>query len=1369
VRKQQLLIMKLFLLPLLAVSAYGGHAFLEDGKEYVYEAETYQNAGTMDYSPSAAAVGWRFRVRMQVAGDKINFRVTDRSSSQYVGPWSTTDWAWDKTTFTSGPSSGSNEFSITYKNGQAVSIDVPSSFETHHRNMARAFATSWQISLENKDYFLTQENLLHGDCKVQYAVSNNVISKSVSHFRDCKHRKFRIVDNFRGYRCDGDWSMEAWDYYGKENEGRNDPEPLYSSTNTMFVVEKKGNRFQVNKMVVSGSVAAQYFESKGASNFIHVNKTLTLADIRDSDGSIRPSGTITLEDLSYEMSDDDYKWNKDRDLKAKEPFFSSGEYFKEDQVTLQGGIVKILDMIWENFDIHDVSQPNMDKMHKFGAGSAMPILYAMNYNSLMDVFKQLKGDTSEAGVAKQNMFREFVAEAGTSAAAIFIKDAVMTNLFDKSSDAARAVTGIAFHIRRPNVQLVNAFAEILESDRLGLVKMAGPLALAHLIQRTCYLAGNPMSEDRRQCVRELSDTWAEKYFKKFTETEDIQERLMAISFLTNLRSVKAKELLKPVAYGEYPGINDQIQSKAVKAAFWGTIYTQSTIEFYLPIFMNMQNGHGSRIAAIDQMFIMNSVDVTTLSMIMTQMFAEQDNEVLNYVFTLFEKYANSKYGCSEELKADKVKYFLKYMRQMGIHNTEFGFGISKTYRMSFVQDKYGYGGGYEFWVLGSHSSTTPLELGMRLDTNLFGGYQSNLLTLNIRIEGLGKTLIRKFFMKMPENEWRIQDLQNVFNSMNVALKPDQPVKVEFQVLLKDVVVLHKMFDEKAAEKGGELKEFMSSLQGTGNQYSINHQRVLQWGSAIYEQPTESGLPMAYASALTSLVSLEATVKRGLSRGVIFRDIDYDLHANTQATTIMTFFVPSRRVSYGIVHDRVYTAHFPRHIIMGVNIVKKELRLQILRPTIDEPFMMVMHSRTSVMARGANIGGEVDLSANCPSCPRKMIISKGSDALKSRSVIDYSSKHLGSHTKVEFFDCEMVEIEEAKTTGYTINAFMPYNKSPKTPFNVFLMGVRQIQAFFLYFPRTEQCGGYFRFSQSKENPVTEIDISIQGKMLDNNKDSQLGQVGKKTFVKIEVVAKGQKEAEKREFKLNMKIERGVGGLKNTLKVQFGASGNQLIGLPDYVICGSMTNQYSPFGKSYMNTNLEERLAVTGSGGIKYGEGTKCGAAQGSTDFKFEHSTTQHGREELKDKWFYKKCMEQRSSSEWRTSEDPYTAECWLTLWDASLARKYTWSLDFEKTTPTVKGWLSKSQTIIKAGLIPYYDVDPDALTGAITDTPKISFEFEFKNKDRAVDATFITDKGTSKFPNVNLNLPNWTGRLRQLKLETTIPGLIQSNILSMLNF
>ena len=36
----------------------------------------------------------------------------------------------------------------------------------------------------------------------------------------------------------------------------------------------------------------------------------------------------------------------------------------------------------------------------------------------------IQADSSEAGVAKQNMFREFATEAGTTAAAMWIKDAV---------------------------------------------------------------------------------------------------------------------------------------------------------------------------------------------------------------------------------------------------------------------------------------------------------------------------------------------------------------------------------------------------------------------------------------------------------------------------------------------------------------------------------------------------------------------------------------------------------------------------------------------------------------------------------------------------------------------------------------------------------------------------------------------------------------------------------------------------------------------------------------------------------------------------------------------------------------------------------
>ena len=37
-----------------------------------------------------------------------------------------------------------------------------------------------------------------------------------------------------------------------------------------------------------------------------------------------------------------------------------------------------------------------------------------------------------------------------------------------------------------------------------------------------------------------------------------------------------------------------------------------------------------------------------------------------------------------------------------------------------------------------------------------------------------------------------------------------------QVLMRDMVVLHKMFDQADTEKGGKLRDFISSLQKSGD-------------------------------------------------------------------------------------------------------------------------------------------------------------------------------------------------------------------------------------------------------------------------------------------------------------------------------------------------------------------------------------------------------------------------------------------------------------------------------------------------------------------------------------------------------------------------
>ena len=86
--------------------------------------------------------------------------------------------------------------------------------------------------------------------------------------------------------------------------------------------------------------------------------------------------------------------------------------------------------------------------------------------------------------------------------------------------------------------------------------------------------------------------------------------------------------------------------------------------------------------------------------------------------------------------------------------------------------------------------------------------------------------------------------------------------------------------------------------------------------------------------------------------------------------------------------------------------------------------------------------------------------------------------------------------------------MPYNKNPKTAYNTLLMGIQQICAFLFYFPKNEQCGAQIRWSQSKENPVHETEISIRGTVEENG--NQMFFRGRKWLIKALVKAKGLPE-------------------------------------------------------------------------------------------------------------------------------------------------------------------------------------------------------------------------------------------------------------------
>jgi len=518
------------------------------------------------------------------------------------------------------------------------------------------------------------------------------------------------------------------------------------------------------------------------------------------------------------------------------------------------------------------------------------------------------------------------------------------------------------------------------------------------------------------------------------------------------------------------------------------------------------------------------------------------------------------------------------------------------------------------------------------------------------------------------------------------------------------------------------------------------------------------------------MGMQATIKRGLSRGVIFRDFDFNLHFTGQGQNFMSFFQPSSGLSFNIEQDRIFTTHFPRQINIGVNFGRKELKMTLKEPEVSTPVLLLIHSRTNVAIREATITGEVDLSQVCPNCDsNKYFLTKGESAKKSRLNFDNSYQNLGSMLKSEYFDCEL-EMDKRSTLASTMSAFMPYNKSPQTVNSILLLGLQEIRAFFLYFPRAEQCGLYAQYSQSLQHPVREIDISIMGKTSDKKSNQRFGMKGKNSFLKVKVKALGPEGAgEDREMKLNVKLESEILGRKNALKVQLAYIPNQNVGIKPYMACFSMDNEYSnanPFEREILPFDFHAQLQMAGKADFKYGEGKTCGEAIGSTSFKFVHSTTAEAHQELRQKSFYKTCVEQKTLGEWSLRQgSPFTMECWKTEVDAARARKYSLEMYFERMTTDVKTSMEKIYTIVKAGLVPYWDEYPVALSGDLSDTPKIDLEFVFKDEDSAIDVTIVTEKGESSFLDLPTALPDWTPNLTQLRYDQSVSQLIESGVVS----
>ncbi|QQP50306.1 Putative LOC100868636, partial [Caligus rogercresseyi] len=581
--------------------------------EYTFFSESSVLVGTMDHSPHSSGFSYKYDVKMQVHGDSIKVA--------FNGKHEAGQHPFDQTNFIEvGRDIPPYEIKLD-EHGLFSSLTLDPKLSINQRNIVKAFAQhqgSWTWIYKR------------GECQTLYSVTGDKIVKSVTHTKDCKNRVNVLVDDWRGYRC----------HIDPENpESRENPNGLYSASNTVMMVERKGDRFLPKAIVGSSSVVAQFFGDEGVSFVAHSN----------SPGDIVVNGE-TITDLRYEFEDKDYTWKNDRDLKTR-------EFFEDEMPNLTEFVKKRLSKQSYIFNEMSDEKAYLSQAHYYGLNNIYPAMVEMDYNALK---VNLRADKSEEGIRKNNLFNELLGSLGTSSATILIRDMIMENKFDNYRDVVRILTSVPFHIRHPNHQLIKELEVLYDYNGNQIVKDSVPLVIGHLARVTCERAGVPGSPASNECYSTIVDDYTERTLQKILGTSDHNEQLSQIMMLFNLKYGKLADKLKPLIYGETKVKCGHLRSLALQAAVWSAVSSGKGPEYLLPIFAETENSHELRITALS--YIMGANPSSThFNAILAVLYKEKDFEVVNFAFTLFETYAKNIDPCRSKV-ATLAKYFLKYLK-----------------------------------------------------------------------------------------------------------------------------------------------------------------------------------------------------------------------------------------------------------------------------------------------------------------------------------------------------------------------------------------------------------------------------------------------------------------------------------------------------------------------------------------------------------------------------------------------------------------------------------------------------------------------------------------------------------------------------------
>ena len=1293
-----------------------------------------------------------------------------------------------------------NTFIVTLENGMVQNIELPEGLSTNGKNMMRALASILQMDVTGRDeaVWTRLERSIHGDCEVEYAkVKGNrndilEVTKSMSQLRDCRIRNMRMFDNSDAQTC----NRVKYDYYNDwyynnqkkaeqtkevrqdrlQREERYRPEPVHASTMTSFIMKEKDTQnLEIEKIFSTGSVTVQRFNVEGPTYMTIANRTLHLIEkkpIGQLNQVLKPK---LYKDLEFEWLEEELRWDEVisvEQLKSVRSKYSNGYVLDE----RQEDIIETLKLKIKNHveaDHQKYVQPihqreeAVRRLHENSIREIIPLLENLHYDNLKQLkdyyIAQARTTADDELITQKNMFLEILPVTGTLPSALLIRDIILNNELLSDLENAKLIASMPFHLR-PIKTIVDQFFQLIQQRNakphlsLPLTRRATDLAYAHMVRRTCVEKAT-----EETCFKALN---IEEFIQKFDRLseDDVKEQKHLMMVFRNFEQsdILERRLVSILRRSDNKNYKSDVRTQAVFSLAERAVRMGRELEYFLPIFLERDEGHEIRIAAFDAL-LRGKLTETTVNKILLHMIMEPDNEVFNYVYTTFERLENAyNEPCQQELRFF-AKYFTKYWRQNMWQKPKYSFGLSKTYSNFFINEKHGYAGSMDVKMLGYHKTMAPLSVQVDVRSQRYQHVTIRDMGLYVRMEGITARIVEKIRTMTRIGQLNLDELKEILlKDFQIRQRDDIPAKLDLALMVRNKVVLtYQLEDREIMDTIKDVNNWIMSIKNIENVYRINKNFGLVWDRLKLEMPTDFGMPMAYKKDALTLISLNGEMKKqtGLKAELKLR-----LNWHTFNMEKMMTVHPTNKIQFAIAQSRVFKHQLRTAFLGEVDTAARRLMVSMIVPEQEEPMSYLGHSQTFLYTSENKLELRNQyLERSCPKCENMLLISRGKDLRRNVELLESYRRYFevyGINIDANLFDCELPEaISTGQNFYQLLHSFNPISKEPKNFFNILLSGFRQTQAFLFYFPRVQSCGLNILLRRSATEPVKEIKMVLDMKKYEVLERPRQLFNERTVAIAGELVFKGHVQRVHK-IDLEYRIKPNFQNFESRLDIDIRRHAFTLKGktYPEWPLVVNMKTIPQP--KNIDRPFLMQDLIKMQRYGIRSNIKMQLGNPETRLVIEGDYKTTAEGAEYLRNTWYYKRCLEEKQLPHWATTETiPQTDACLYSLEDMMTLRQYNWDITATKLPAWTVNLYKKLEAVLKTTLFPFWKLDAVITTHEINPRePKIRVETVLRPETQMVDLTLRHDKEVSRFMGIKYEYINdWmTEPYRRLQSYFRLP-------------